>query len=390
MRQTTATKLLIWLFLTFFIPFLLGSSLVYWYEKKECRHVLIQNLQHTTKKLGECLAEPIASFSPQEGLRVAQMIAQDQNIVEISVYSNIYQMFLVHIDIPERRNGELFSHEQTVSLEGEAIGKIRITVTSNTIIKDIFSPFLKKILSIFLGMSVIGFLSMGLAFKKYLVIPMRKLLTQADKIGRGDMGDEPFIWEGNDEFATLGKTIEQMREKVFIRFRKMDYQARTDQLTGISNRRDFLEKAKITLEQYRGQNKVFSLIMFDLDDFKKINDKYGHALGDQVLNIVSFSLKNNLRSGDLFGRWGGEEFLLAICSTSQEQAYQLAEKLRLVICNASYPMGILVTASFGVVQAQEEDSFQTLLDKADAAMYLAKKQGKNQVVQYREEMLDAS
>ncbi len=389
MKQTTAVKLLIWLFLTFFIPFLLGSSLVYWYEKKEGRHALIQNLEHTTKKLAECLAEPIASFSPQEGLMIAQMIALDQNVVEISVYSDIYQMSLVHIDIPERRKGELFSHEQRVFLEGDPIGKIRITVTANTIIKDIFSPFLKKILSIFLGMSVIGFLFMGLAFKRYLLVPMRKLLTQADKIGQGYM-DEPFIWEGSDEFATLGKTIEQMREKLFIRFRKIDSQARTDQLTGISNRRDFLEKAKATLGQCRSQNKFFSLIMFDLDDFKNINDKHGHAVGDQVLNIVSFSLKNNLRSGDLFGRWGGEEFLLAICASSEEQGYLLAEKLRLVICNASYPMRLIVTASFGVAYAQEEDSFQTLLDKADAAMYLAKKQGKNQVVQYREDLLHLS
>ncbi len=382
MRQTTSIKLLTCLFITFFLPFLVGGSLAYWYEKKECHQELVQNLHHNTKILAETLAEPVAFFSPQEGLRVAQMIALNENVVEISVYSEIYQMSLVHIDIPERRQGELLSHEQTVSLDGEVVGRVRMTVTANTIIKDIFSPFLKKILVIFLGMSVLGFLSMGVAFRKYLVLPMGKLLIQAGKIGQGNMEDS-FIWQGNDDFAILGKTIEAMREKLFLRFRKIHLEARTDELTGISNRRDFLEKVELALALSRKQNQPFSLIMFDLDNFKSINDGYGHAVGDQVLHIVSFSMKQNLRQGDLFARWGGEEFLLALPGTSQTQACQLAEKLRQVISISNYPEKIHVTASFGVVEAKDGQLFQTLVDEVDEAMYMAKKQGKDRVVAYQ-------
>ncbi len=290
-------------------------------------------------------------------------------------------MLLAYIDIPERRQGELLSQEQTVFREGEAIGKIRITVAPDPVINNIFSPFLQKVLIIFLAMSLMGFLSMGFAFRKYMILPMRKLLKQSNKITLGLM-EEPCIWKGDDEFATLGKAFEDMRKRLFIRFHKIHTEARTDPLTGISNRLDFLEKAQKCLHQSSTQNKPFSLIMFDLDDFKEINDNYGHAVGDNVLKLISSNLKKNLRIGDIFGRWGGEEFLLAIC-LPPDKVCLLAEKLRQKILGISYPMGIRVTASFGVVHAQKEDSLQTLADKADEAMYLAKKQGKNQVVEYR-------
>ncbi|PIE68457.1 MAG: hypothetical protein CSA21_07395, partial [Deltaproteobacteria bacterium] len=168
--------------------------------------------------------------------------------------------------------------------------------------------------------------------------------------------------------------------KLFHQFSKVHLEARTDELTGISNRRDFLEKVKESLGRCSQENKPFSLIMFDLDDFKQINDTYGHAVGDEVLHIVSFALTKNLRANDLFARWGGEEFLLALCCTSDEQAARLAEKLRQVVCEASYPQGMTVTASFGVAQSQGTATFWELLEMVDKAMYLAKKRGKNCVV----------
>ncbi len=356
---------------------------MYWHEQEESRRELVQNLHHNAKILAETLAEPVAFFSSQEGLRVAQMVALDENVVEIYVYSDVYQIPLVHIDIPERMTGELVSHEQNIFFEGDIVGHIRMAVTAKTIIKEIFSPFLKKILGIFLAMSVLGFLSMGFALRKYMVLPMDKLLIQAAKIGQGNM-EESFSWEGDDEFAILGKTIEAMREKLFLRFRKIHLEARTDELTGISNRRDFLEKVEKALALAKKNNQPFSLIMFDLDDFKKVNDTYGHSIGDQVLHIVSVSMKQNLRGGDLFARWGGEEFLLALPGTPEKQACMLAEKLRQVISMAPYPEKIHVTASFGVVEAKDEQFFQTLVDEVDEAMYIAKKQGKNQVVAYTE------
>ncbi len=379
MQRTTTIKLHIWLFFTFFAPFVLGSTLAYVYERGERREELARNLHKTAQTFSECMAKPMAYFSPQEGLRVGQMIALGEDVVEVFAYADIYQLPVVHIDMPERRKGELLSCERPVVFEGKTIGKIRIVVTTALVIKEMLSPFLKKILIIFLAMSFIGFLMMGLAFRRYLLLPMDRLMEQAHMITSGAM-DKPFVWQGNDEFAVLGKIIEEMRKKLFLRFSKVHLEARTDELTGISNRRDFLERARKVLLQCGQKGQPFSLIMFDLDDFKQINDTYGHAVGDEVLNTVSVVMSKNLRAGDLFARWGGEEFLLALCGTSKDQAGQLAEKLREVVAKASYPKNIALTASFGVVQAQEEESFETLLDIVDAAMYLAKKRGKNRVV----------
>ncbi len=382
MKQTTSVKLLTWLALTFFVPFLLGSGLIYWYEKKDRQETFVKELQERTQALSTSMSEPLAYFASQEALRIAQVVVfNHKNIVEIFVYSDVFQIPLVHIDIPRRKQGELLSCEQPVDFEGESVGKIRITSTVDSVIKDFFSPFFKKILAIFLGMSFIGFLSMWLAFRRYMVLPMSRLLDQTHKITQGTM-TEPCVWEGDDEFATLGKTIEAMRQKIFARLREVYLEARTDELTGISNRRDFLERVERDLARCYEQKQPFSLMMFDLDEFKQINDQYGHSVGDQILNIVSLSLKQNLRNGDLFARWGGEEFLLALPGTSKNQAYLLAEKLRRVLFNTPYPKNVHVTASFGVLEAQGTESFQTLLDAADAAMYLAKKRGKNQVVIY--------
>ncbi len=380
MKQQASLKILICLLLTFFVPFLLGSILVYCYEKEKSSQDFVRHFQQTTQTMCNGLSEPLVYFAPQEGLRIARMMVRNHTeIVEIYAYSDLYKMLLVHIDIPERRQGDLLSQERTVFRKGEPVGKVRITVAPDTIINKMFSPFLQKILAIFLLMTLIGFLSMGLALRRYMILPMQKLLKQAYKISQGSM-NTPCIWKGNDEFSILGKTIEDMRKKLSNRFRKIHSEARTDQLTGISNRLDFLEKSQKALNHTSTQKRPFSLIMFDLDDFKYINDNHGHAVGDQVLRMVSLTLKKNLRIGDIFGRWGGEEFLLAICLPPAKVCL-LAEKLRQMILGVSYPMGIKVTASFGVAHAQEGDSLQTLLDKVDEAMYLAKKQGKNQVVE---------
>ncbi len=149
MRQATSVKLLVWLFFTFFAPFILGSTLAYWYEKGERDQELVHDLKQTGQAFGTCLSESLAYFFPQEGLKVAQMmVLSNQNIVEISAYSEIYQIPLVHIDIPERKRGELLSYEQPVHFNGKRVGLIRISITIRAIEQEIFSPLLKKILII--------------------------------------------------------------------------------------------------------------------------------------------------------------------------------------------------------------------------------------------------
>ena len=118
--------------------------------------------------------------------------------------------------------------------------------------------------------------------------------------------------------------------------------------------------------------------MLDLDDFKKINDTYGHDVGDRVLTETSKVLRAHVRQGDTVGRWGGEEFLLILPNAERQAATRIAERIRKAITELELlPDGKIVTASFGVAQAAPGEAFADFYRRVDAALYDAKHGGKN-------------
>lgn len=152
----------------------------------------------------------------------------------------------------------------------------------------------------------------------------------------------------------------------------------TDFLTGLSNRRFFINQAEEVLELSKRNNEPFSVVFVDIDHFKQINDHYGHAVGDQVLKMVAGLLKENVRSSDLLSRFGGEEFVILFANTPREQAMAKAEVIRLGIRAAQMPVDGNVTASFEVTSFYQDDyELRAILKRADDAMYLAKDAGRN-------------
>jgi diguanylate cyclase (GGDEF)-like protein len=160
--------------------------------------------------------------------------------------------------------------------------------------------------------------------------------------------------------------------------------ARTDSLTGVANRAAFLEAAKRVLESCRRSQTPVAAIMFDLDHFKDINDKYGHSVGDAVLKRFCHSAVSALRPTDLFGRMGGEEFAAVLPTASIEVALLRAERIRLSFANdCQFVRGhrINATVSGGVsVSMKAAHNLDALLEEADAALYRAKAEGRNRVV----------
>lgn len=161
--------------------------------------------------------------------------------------------------------------------------------------------------------------------------------------------------------------------------------ARRDDLTGVFNRRYFIEIAEREMARARRYDHQLSLLMLDLDHFKDINDTHGHAIGDTVLVNVVERVEQNLRTVDILGRYGGEEFLVLLPETSITTARKtVAERLKSTIsCEPviTEAGSIEVTASFGVAALQENiNSFEELLDHADEAMYQAKSTGRNCIV----------
>jgi diguanylate cyclase (GGDEF)-like protein len=159
---------------------------------------------------------------------------------------------------------------------------------------------------------------------------------------------------------------------LFYRYFKILKIANYDKLTQIYNRNALSKELKELLEN-RG-----SVIYFDIDHFKKINDTYGHEKGDFVLKELAKVVKENLRKNDIFGRWGGEEFLILLPNSSYEETLKVAEKLRKIIENHDFG-GIKVTVSFGVTYVKKDDNEETLLQRVDEALYEAKNNGRNQV-----------
>lgn len=151
-----------------------------------------------------------------------------------------------------------------------------------------------------------------------------------------------------------------------------------DTLTNIGNRRFFDQKLKEYITLSERYNTPFSLMVLDIDFFKKINDRYGHDIGDKVLMDFSNLIKNSLREGDIFARVGGEEFSILLPLTTKDKAYSLAQKLREIVEESN---GITpITVSIGLVQYEKGDDTQLVFKRADAVLYKAKETGRNKVV----------
>lgn len=160
--------------------------------------------------------------------------------------------------------------------------------------------------------------------------------------------------------------------------------ASVDDLTGIMNRRVFDLEFKRDFSNAKRYNKPLSLITIDLDHFKEINDKHGHFFGDLVLKMFSKEVSGLLREGDVFSRWGGDEFCVILPETKLKDAVKVAEKIRFAVKNVHVKTDhepIYFTVSVGVTELKQDDSdVMVLIDRADKALYGAKEKGRDTTV----------
>ncbi|MGB0990757.1 MAG: GGDEF domain-containing protein, partial [Halarcobacter sp.] len=155
--------------------------------------------------------------------------------------------------------------------------------------------------------------------------------------------------------------------------------AHIDGLTNAFSRRKIESILELELNREKRYNRGLSLIFFDVDNFKLINDQLGHSTGDNVLEKISSLVNNTMRKTDSFGRWGGEEFIIILPETNKVQAKNIAYLLKEKIANFDFEIDRKVTCSFGVSQFEETDCADSLLTRADNAMYYVKRNGKDEV-----------
>jgi len=168
----------------------------------------------------------------------------------------------------------------------------------------------------------------------------------------------------------------------YILFRDMErfkHLAETDRLTGLFNKGKFNEVLKKEIERAKRYKRPLSLIIFDIDHFKRINDTYGHKVGDEVLRELAKVIKSIIRKTDFVVRWGGEEFVILAPETDLDGALKLAEKLRQTVEKHQFPTVKNVTISLGVAQYIDEETPEEFIIRADMALYKAKENGRNRV-----------
>ena len=163
---------------------------------------------------------------------------------------------------------------------------------------------------------------------------------------------------------------------------QLNKEANQDPLTGIGNRRYIELKIETSLVEFRQNYQPFGLLMLDIDRFKRVNDEFGHDVGDQVLKMLTSTMERNIRTTDHLGRWGGEEFVVLVHNLDLNHLRWISDKLRALVASSYLPtsQGIVqVTISVGATLVQPTDTLATLVKRADRLLYKSKAEGRNRV-----------
>jgi diguanylate cyclase (GGDEF)-like protein len=223
---------------------------------------------------------------------------------------------------------------------------------------------------------------MGLAWVLSLVIvrPLERLRDGAARVAAGDL-DVNLPVTGGDEVGYLTEVFNEMVRRLRQSREEMERISNTDALTGLFNRRRLMEALTHEVQRATRTEETCTVLMVDVDHFKQFNDTHGHPAGDAVLARVAGILQESIRSIDIAGRYGGEEFLLLLSNTTMAGAVEVADRIRAKLATEAFDGG-RITVSVGAAQYPEGGrNAESLIMSADLALYQAKKEGRDRVVQ---------
>ncbi len=256
---------------------------------------------------------------------------------------------------------------------------------------EVLEPILIRILFVILAVTLLIFIfgwMLSISLGRQFITPLSKLRKRVHAIVVNNLNEKDMNPYAKDEIGSIALDIEKLAQSELynknIQLKNINEQLEqlsvTDSLTSLFNRRKMnIEIAKEYNRSKRYKTR-FSLISFDIDWFKKINDTYGHQAGDAVLRELSKLTRDTVRSTDIVSRWGGEEFLVLCAETDLDTAYNLAQRLRKATQNYKFSVGTTVTISLGVVEFRRKESIDELLKRVDERLYEAKQNGRNRVV----------
>ncbi len=230
----------------------------------------------------------------------------------------------------------------------------------------------------------------SIVFVKIILKPLEEITYATERVAAGDM-TKKIDYNSQNDFSKVIRNFNIMTEKLQLQYAELQKLSLRDYLTGLANRRYFQQQFQQELERACRMRHPSSILILDIDDFKKINDKFGHLEGDRALKALAQQMQEGLRESDLPARFGGEEFVVLLPETSLEEGKIVAEKIRKNVSEISIDSRkgeIRFTVSIGIAGTEQVDDFacqsidkmcESLLENADKALYQAKRNGKNRV-----------
>ena len=225
----------------------------------------------------------------------------------------------------------------------------------------------------------------GENFVDIVMMPMRKRIKYEREVRQAKLLLEEAYNEKTiayEHLQRINEKIEEKQQQLIQMNEELQHISNTDNLTGIGNRRYFQQKLLGHIEQFEKKAIPFSLLVMDIDHFKKVNDTFGHAIGDLVLAQLGVLLKTAAREQDIPARFGGEEFILLLGETAEEKAFKIAQQLIEQFENTIWPSVGRLTVSIGCTTYKKGDTESSVFEHADDALYESKRNGRNQATQY--------
>jgi diguanylate cyclase (GGDEF)-like protein len=216
-------------------------------------------------------------------------------------------------------------------------------------------------------------------------------VTMGDYLGATVIGGiastlaSTIIFSQTYQLSLAKNKSQEQAERLLEMQQTLRKHAETDSLTGLANRRMFFEALEKEISRYERNQRPFSMLLIDIDQFKKVNDTYGHIVGDHVLQELAKIFEEEARNQDLVARTGGEEFCFLLPETTREAARFFGERIRertsktLMDCEISREPAFIITISIGIAEIQENEDVDQIYNRADMALYHAKTAGRNQV-----------
>lgn len=394
-NRTIKSKLLLSYLSISIVTVALISTALFGFVYFKKTEVTIELATKLSQIMGTNLAASLSFDDKQSAKAILNSLAVDKTIEAAFIYDKnekLFSAYLGHIDLEKASQKLKLLHKSSkyhdfntiivsskISLDHETIGKLVLLYNTDEIKDTLKEIGLILLLISFLVLLIVSKIASTLQQK--LTAPIYVLVNTMKDIIKDNNYTNTIQEKSDDEFQTVFDGFNLMLNTIQKDKTALEILANTDPLTGLYNRRHFYEIVNKFYEMSIRENRAANVLMFDIDKFKNVNDTYGHDVGDEILKDFAKTILKNIRKGDIFSRFGGEEFTLFLPNTNKENALLLAEKLRYSIDDLRSVQNIHFTVSIGV--SEFFGDIDTTIKEADTALYKAKESGRNRVESYK-------